>query len=300
MPRPCYLDLSASDLAGRATAALALQSPCRLCPRECRAQRATGQRGHCGAGAAARVASAGPHFGEERPLVGRGGSGTIFFSYCSLRCLFCQNADLAHEGHGQDVTTAYLAGLMLRLQQDGCHNLNLVTPTHYLPQILQALAAAVPLGLRLPLVYNCGGYEALEALALLDGVVDIYMPDAKFADPQVGARLCGVPDYPSRMQAAIREMHRQVGDLQLDEAGLACRGLLVRHLVLPDGEAGTAEVTAFLASLSPATYTNLMDQYRPCYRATEDEHLRRGLTAGEHAAAVREARAAGLWRLDEA
>lgn len=291
-----YLTLDAGVFAERVALARELLSPCRLCPRECGVRRLEGERGYCRAGATARVASCGPHFGEEPPLVGRAGSGTIFFSHCNLRCCFCQNYDIAHGGAGEDVSAAKLAEMMLRLQELGCHNLNFVTPTHFMPQILEALEQAVGLGVRLPVVYNCGGYESVEALRLLDGIVDIYMPDAKFMDGAVARRLCNAPDYPERMQAALREMHRQVGDLEIGRDGLARRGLLVRHLVMPHGQASTPQVAQFLASLSPDTYVNLMDQYRPCYRASNDPLIARYPTAAEYAEAVASAQGAGLHR----
>lgn len=296
MQYPSYLSLDPPAFAERVRGARELLSPCRLCPRECGARRLEGERGYCRAGFRARVAVARPHFGEEPPLVGHGGSGTIFLSHCNLGCCFCQNYDLAHGGVGEDVSPRQLAQMMLGLQEQGCHNLNFVTPTHFLPQILEALAEGVALGVRLPVVYNCGGYESVEALRLLDGIVDLYMPDAKFMDEAVAERLCHAPDYPERMQAALREMHRQVGDLVIDEDGLARRGLLVRHLVMPHGQAGTEEVVAFLASLSPDTYLNLMDQYRPCYRAGDDPLIARRLTTAEYTEALDAARRAGLHR----
>ncbi|MEN6643771.1 MAG: radical SAM protein [Armatimonadia bacterium] len=296
---PSYLNFSREDLAARVAAARDLLSPCRLCPRECRVQRLRSQTGYCHAGALARVASYGPHFGEERPLVGCGGSGTIFFSHCNLLCVFCQNYDLSHGAEGEDVGPTTLAGIMLSLQQKGCHNINLVTPTHYQPQILEALAEAIPLGLRLPIVYNCGGYESLEALRLLDGIVDLYMPDVKFLAPEPGQRYCAAPDYGDRAREAIREMYRQVGPLVLDDQGLAHRGLLVRHLVLPERQGDTAEVMQFIASLDPEIYVNVMAQYRPCYRAAEYPPLDRRPSRAELAEALQAARQAGLRRLDQ-
>ncbi len=309
---PSYLNLTPDQWADRLAAANRLLSPCALCPRECRVDRLAGETGFCHGGALARVASHGPHFGEEAPLVGHGGSGTIFLSGCNLGCIFCQNYDISHpvagetpalpaKGaalRGEEVTAQRLAGLMVSLQQRGCHNLNLVTPTHFLPQILAAIHNAIPLGLRLPIVYNCGGYESVAALRLLDGVVDIYMPDAKFLDAAVARRLCQAPDYPERMQAAIREMHRQVGPLQVGPDGIARRGLLVRHLVMPEGQSTTPEVMRFLASLDPDTYVNVMDQYHPCYRAAEVPEIARRLTREEYTAALDAARRAGLRRLD--
>lgn len=292
---PAYLGLVADGrLSRRSEQAKEMLRACRLCPRECGVDRLGGERGYCEAGALARVATAGPHFGEESVLAGTGGSGTVFFSHCSLGCLFCQNYDISREGHGQDVTADELAASMLRLQRMGCHNVNLVTPTHFVPQILEAVAIAAQQGLALPLVYNCGGYEALATLTLLDGVIDIYMPDAKFARRATAQRYANAPDYPERCAPALREMHRQVGDLVVGSDGLARRGLLVRHLVMPGGVEEAAEVMQLLASISPATRVNVMGQYRPCYRAGEQPEIARRTNPGECAAAIRAARALGL------
>jgi len=299
MSWPAYLDLHATgELARRADAASCLLEQCRVCPRECLAQRLHGERGVCQVGDQAMVSSYGPHFGEERPLVGTGGSGTIFLTHCNLCCVFCQNADISQGDEGRITSAHELAQIMLTLQRMGCHNINFVTPTHQVPQILRALVLAAGQGLRLPLVYNCGGYESLQTLRLLDGVVDIYMPDFKYADAAAARQYSGVEGYPEVARAAFAEMHRQVGDLVPDRRGIATRGLLVRHLVLPNGLAGTGEVVRFLAGLSPGTYVNVMDQYRPCYRAHEHPALTRRPTRAEIQEAVRMARAAGLSRLD--
>jgi putative pyruvate formate lyase activating enzyme len=297
---PGYLDLARSgELTRRARAAEARLAACDLCPHRCLVDRTAGERGRCRTGRWALVASAGPHHGEERPLVGSGGSGTVFFAACNLDCLFCQNAEISHQARGEEMGPEELAHLMLALQARGCENVNLVSPSHVLAQILEALLLAAEAGLRLPLVYNTGGYDAVDALALLDGVVDIYMPDMKFSSEEVAARLSGPADYVARNQAAVREMHRQVGDLRLDRRGVAEGGLLVRHLVLPQGLAGSAEVLGFLAEdISPATYLNLMDQYRPCFRAFEDERLARRITSQEYAEARAHASRVGLTRLD--
>lgn len=286
------------ELFRRIEAARALTAACRACPRECGARRLEGRVGVCGVGNQAVVSSYGPHFGEEAPLVGTGGSGTIFLTRCNLQCVFCQNFEISQRGDGEVVSPPRLAGMMLELQRRGCHNINCVTPTHQLFQILQALPAAIDRGLCLPLVYNCGGYESLSALRLLDGIVDIYMPDFKYADAETARRYSGVEDYPETAKAAFREMHRQVGDLALDERGVARRGLLVRHLVLPNDLAGTATVVEFLAQLSLRTYLNIMGQYRPCYRAGEHPPLARRASAHEMERAFRLARDAGLTRLD--
>jgi len=297
--QPAYRLLSAADLAQRRDQAVEMLHACRLCPRECGVNRAAGETGFCGSGREALVASYGKHFGEERLLVGYGGSGTIFFANCNLGCIFCQNYDISHLGYGQPVGPQRLADMMIDLQRRGAHNINLVTPTHFLPQILEALVIAARRGLKLPLVYNCGGYESVAALRLLDGIVDIYMPDAKYSDGEVAQQLSRAPDYPQRMKAAIAEMHRQVGDLRINEDGIAEHGLLVRHLVLPNNLAGTAAIMHFLANLSPDTYVNVMAQYRPCYRASEVEQISRRPTVEEYRQAVQAALDAGLHRLDE-
>ncbi|MEW6487069.1 MAG: radical SAM protein [Thermodesulfobacteriota bacterium] len=275
---------------------------CELCPRRCRVDRLWGERGFCRTGRRARVGSAGPHFGEEAPLVGppgTGGSGTVFFSGCNLLCRFCQNWELSWEGDGREVAPSELARTFLALERGGCHNVNLVTPSHVVPQILAAVALAARRGLAIPLVYNSSGYDAVETLRLLDGVVDVYMPDLKWASPEVGERLAAAPDYGDVAREAVREMHRQVGDLVLDERGVAVRGLLVRHLVMPGGLAGTREVMAFLArEISPHTYVNVMAQYRPVGDARELPPLDRRVTRAEHAQALAEARRAGLRRID--
>lgn len=263
--------------------------------------RLKGQTGECEAGREVVISSFGPHFGEEEPLVGDNGSGTIFFTGCNLRCVFCQNWEISRgrEG-GTELEPAGLAQIMLGLQAKGCHNVNLVTPTHYLPQILEALEAACGQGLRIPLVYNCGGYEELAALRVLDGLVDIYLPDVKYSDPETGLRLSEAPDYPKVVKRALKEMHRQVGVLKTNRRGIAYRGLLVRHLVLPGGLAGTAEICRFLVEeVSPDTHINIMGQYRPCYRASEHPPLDRPVTRAEVAEAVSAARAAGLHNIYE-
>jgi len=298
--QPAYLTLyQTGELFARIDEARAMLGECRVCPRGCEVDRTAGELGVCQVGAAAMVSAYHPHTGEEPPLVGFFGSGTIFFTGCNLACRYCQNADISHHRRGEVVSTEALAAMMVALQNRGCPNINLVTPTHQVPQILAALPEAIERGLCVPLVYNCGGYEAQETLRLLDGVVDLYMPDLKYADADVGRRLSGVPDYPQRARAAVAEMHRQVGDLVVDRRGLAQRGLIVRHLVLPAGLAGTAAVARFLAEeISPATYLNLMDQYHPCHEAFTHPLLGRRITGAEFAAAVDAARAAGLTRVE--
>jgi putative pyruvate formate lyase activating enzyme len=241
------------------------------------------------------VSSFNPHFGEEAPLVGTHGSGTIFFAHCTLECVFCQNYELSQLNLGEPTPVGHLALMMLTLKKLGCHNINLVSPTHYVPQILAAVFKAAALGLDLPLVYNTGGYESTETLGLLDGVVDIYMPDFKYADPKTAKKYSGIDDYPGVAKTALKEMQRQVGDLTLDGRGIATRGLLVRHLVLPGNLAGTEEVVDFIArEVSPNCFINIMDQYRPAYRAREFPPLNRRITAAEFRAAVNAARKKGL------
>jgi putative pyruvate formate lyase activating enzyme len=298
---PSYLPLlHTGDLQRRVEPAYARLAACDICPRHCGADRLAGELGDCHTGQLARVSSYGPHHGEEDVLRGWRGSGTIFFTRCNLHCQFCQNHDISQTDDGDLVTPAELAAIMLRLQAAGCHNINFVSPSHVVPQILAAVLIAAQAGLRLPLVYNTGGYDALETLALLDGVIDIYMPDMKYADPAAAERYSLAPDYPSINQAAVKEMHRQVGDLQVDAQGLAVRGLLVRHLVLPDDLAGSRAIMRFLAEeISPHTYLNVMDQYRPAWRASRYPELNRSTSRSEHQAVLQAAQDAGLQRLDK-
>jgi putative pyruvate formate lyase activating enzyme len=298
---PAYLTLLQSGaLQQRANTAWRHMEDCDLCARYCHINRLLSIEGAvCRTGARARVHGFGPHHGEEDPLRGRHGSGTIFFSWCNLRCVFCQNWEVSQQGVGRDVEPEELAGMMLALQRQGCHNINLVSPSHVVAQIIHAVAIAAPQGLRLPLVYNSGGYDSPEALALLDGIVDIYMPDMKYGDSRLARRYSKVRDYVEVNRAAVREMHRQVGDLRLDNQGTAQRGLLVRHLVLPGDIAGSERVLAFLAQeISPHTYLNLMDQYYPCYRADGYPPLQHRLSADEYRHARALAARFGLQRLD--
>ena len=298
---PSYLQLYRSgELTRRVEQALAALADCTLCGRGCHADRQGKEPlgSFCGIGRHAWVSSVFPHHGEEPCLRGWNGSGTIFFSSCNLRCLFCQNYDISWSRTGSPVEAQDLAHLMLRLQELGCHNINFVTPSHVVPQILEALPLAIEGGLRLPLVYNTGGYDSLESLALLDGVIDIYMPDMKFTDPEVSKRLAHAPDYWDVCRAAVREMHRQVGDLVLDDHGLAVRGLLVRHLVMPNGLAGTREVMRFLArEVSPNTFVNIMAQYRPEGRAWDLPEIARRCTIEEYREALAMAKEEGIHRL---
>jgi len=296
-PEPAYLR-SDVNMAERARQAHGHLRACDLCPHRCGVDRTAGQTGLCRTGDVAFVASHGPHYGEEAPLVGRGGSGTIFFARCNLSCIYCQNWDISQLDMGGEASPSELASMMLELQSRGCHNINLVTPTHQMPMILEALDAAAMRGLSLPIVYNCGGYESVEALRLLDGIVDIYMPDLKYMDGAVASALSGAPDYPEAAMAAIEAMHRQVGDLQLDCGGIAERGLIVRHLVLPGGLAGTEAALRFIAErISKNTYVNIMDQYHPAHKANDHPPLGRRITRQEYDEAMAIARGLGLWRL---
>lgn len=301
MFQPAYLKaLQDGGLAERTSKAREMLRECHVCPRHCMVDRLAGETGFCGIGERAVVSSANPHFGEESPLVGHGGSGTIFFTSCNLKCIFCQNYEISHLMEGREVDTPALGRLMLGLQKMGCHNINFVTPSHVVPQILDAVHWAATNGLRIPLVYNTGTYDLVETLEILDGIVDIYMPDLKFMDSRVAKELADAEDYPEVACRAIKEMHRQVGDLEIDEDGIATRGLLVRHLIMPDGLAGTEEAMAFLANeVSPNTYVNIMNQYRPCGRAFERPDINRPITRGEYAAAVETAQKAGITRLDQ-
>ena len=282
--KAAYLKLLESGhLHGRVTEAWRHLEDCDLCARYCHMNRRETVKGAiCRTGERAIVHGHGPHHGEEDPLRGRNGSGTIFFSWCNLRCVYCQNWDISQKGLGYAVGPEELARIMLVLQSQGCHNINFVTPSHVVAQIIAAVAIAAERGLELPLVYNTGGYDSLEALRLLDGIIDIYMPDMKYADSAKAHRFSHVRNYVEVNRAAVREMHRQVGDLVLDGTGIAQRGLLVRHLVLPDNVSGSDEVLRFIAEdISPDTYVNVMDQYRPCYRADENSPLDRRTTRNE-------------------
>jgi len=296
---PAYVPLQRSgELPRRAAEALRHLESCDLCARYCRLNR-NQREGPCQVGRWAWVAASHPHLGEEVPLTGWRGSGTIFFAGCNLRCQYCQNSDISQNLIGKAVGPRQLAESMLELQGRGCHNINLVSPSHVIAQILEALPLATEGGLNLPLVYNTGGYDSPETLALLDGVIDIYMPDLKYGQAKTAQQLSHVINYPSVNQAAIREMHRQVGDLLLSEEGLALHGLLARHLVLPNGLAGTREVLIFLAEeISTSTYLNLMDQYRPAFRARESAVLNRRITPFEYTEAERIADELGLCRRD--
>jgi putative pyruvate formate lyase activating enzyme len=303
MHRPGYLALHESgELARRIDRALAILGDCTVCPRDCHVDRLKDERKLCRVGRYAKVASFFAHFGEEDCLRGWCGSGTIFFSFCNLKCVFCQNWDVSNEGDGREVGPRELAHMMIELQRMGCHNINFVTPEHVVPQMLEALPYAIEGGLELPIVYNTSAYDSLHSLELLDGVVDIYMPDFKYWDESLSSRTLKARDYPSRARAAILEMHRQVGSLVVED-GLAVRGLLIRHLVMPGALAETEAIMRWIATeLGTDTYVNVMDQYHPAGRVAEEpdrySHLARSLHEDEFRSALALAKAAGLTRID--
>lgn len=297
---PAYLETFRNGLlAEKIEKADEILKSCTLCPRKCKVNRLAGETGVCKTGRRAVVSSFNPHFGEEDPLVGTHGSGTIFFTHCNLLCIFCQNYDISHMGHGEKISNEQLAEIMLQLQNAGCHNINFVTPTHVVPQILSAVELAAKKGLSVPLVYNTGGYDRVDTLKLLEGVMDIYMPDFKFWDPEISKITCNAKDYPETARKALIEMHRQVGDLVIDDSGIAKRGLLLRHLVLPHGFAGTREIMRFIArKISLNTYVNIMPQYRPCGRSGEVKELSVYLSSKDFHKALEEAKEEGIERLD--
>jgi putative pyruvate formate lyase activating enzyme len=298
---PAYIQtFEKGELRKKIKKARQLLSPCSLCPRKCRVDRLGGETGICKTAAHAWISSYNSHFGEESPLVGSHGSGTIFFTHCNLMCLFCQNFDISHQGQGQEVSDEELAAIMLVLQQQGCHNINFVTPSHVVPQILAALEIAIPQGLNVPLVYNSGGYDRLATLKLLEGVFDIYMPDFKFWGREIAENACQASDYADVACRALKEMHRQVGDLVANDAGVAQQGLIIRHLVLPGGVAGTRNIMRFIAKeISARSYVNIMAQYRPCGRAAEIKGLNTFLSPADYHKALQEATEEGITRLDQ-
>ncbi len=295
---PSYVPLfEKGELSQRVRVLQEFLRECRLCPRECRVNRFDGETGYCGARSELMVSSAFPHFGEEPPLVGYHGSGTIFLTHCNLRCIFCQNYDISHLGRGEQITPFDVARAMVKLQEMGCHNINFVTPTHYSPQIVASLTKAVEMGLHLPIVYNCSGYESIEVIRLLEGIVDIYMPDIKFMDEKYSTRYSNAPDYPEVVRKVLKEMHRQVGDLTTNQKGVAERGLLIRHLVMPGGVASTESVLKFISEeISVHSYVNIMDQYRPEYRAHEYPEISRRITHKEYLEAIQLAKGFRLYR----
>jgi len=298
---PVYIKtFNAGTLKERVEKANELLNNCTLCPRECRIDRAVSKEGICKTGKLVRVCSGQPHFVEEAPLVGRYGSGTIFFTYCNLLCNFCQNFDISHDGYGREVSNEKLADMMIELQNQGCHNINFVTPSHVVPQILSAVEIAVKKDLSIPLVYNSSGYDSVETLKLLEGVIDIYMPDFKFWDSTIAERACDAHDYPEIARNAVKEMHRQVGDLVIDEMGIAKRGLLIRHLVLPEGLAGTKDVMKFISKeVSPNSYVNIMFQYRPCGDAYDIKELAQSPSREDFEMALKAAEEEGITQLDK-
>lgn len=300
---PSYRVLADSgELGERIKKAYDLLESCTVCPRKCRVNRLNDERGFCRTGYLPVVSSFGPHFGEEAPLVGHHGSGTVFFTHCNLACEYCQNYPISQCGSGDPVSCERLAGMMLVLQQQGCHNINLVTPSHIVPQILCSIGIAAEQGLEIPIVYNCGGYDAVDTLRLLDGVVDIYMPDAKYASDEIARVLSHAPEYTGTMKAALREMHRQTGDLVI-RGGIAVRGMIIRHLVLPENLAGSARILRWIAEeLSRDSYVNIMDQYHPSWHASRGtdasipRSLGRRITHEEYRYALRCAQENGLHR----
>ncbi len=300
---PSYTELyERGELQNRIDRGYEILRKCRLCPRECKINREKGERGFCKAGIDLTVSSFHAHFGEEPPISGYRGSGTIFLTYCNLRCVFCQNYPISHLGNGNQISSSVLSQMMLNLQEKGCHNINLVTPTVFVPQILAGLLLAIQKGLNIPLVYNCSGYEKVETLKILEGIIDIYMPDIKYGGREEGRKYSSAPDYFQVAKKAVREMYRQVGDLRLDQKGIANKGLLVRHLVLPNNLAGTARVFSFLAKeISTTTYISTMNQYFPAYRAEKFEELKRRITGKEYKEALNTAMELGLekgWQQD--
>lgn len=297
---PAYLKTHrAGLLEDKIAKAQRLLESCSVCPRDCKVNRKKGETGFCRAGFLPKVSSSSPHFGEEQPLVGIHGSGTIFLTHCNLGCLFCQNYSISHLDEGEEISIEQLSRMMVTMQSLSCHNINFVSPTHYVPQILAALPYAIALGLSVPLVYNTGSYDSVETLELLDGIFDIYMPDFKYSTEEVAEEYSQARDYPRVAKQAIKEMFRQVGDLVLDDRGIALRGLLIRHLVLPSGLAGTQDVMQFLSQdISKNTYVNIMAQYYPCGDIPPGSPLSRRISKLEYLQAVEIAKKEGITRLD--
>ncbi|HMA61207.1 MAG TPA: radical SAM protein [bacterium] len=299
--QPSYLELHKNgELQKRGQELWEMMEKCDLCPRECGANRLNGEAGICGADAKLMVASSNPHFGEEDPLVGRGGSGTIFLTHCSLRCVFCINADISQKGYGKQISIEDMANMMLWLQNRGCHNVNVVTPTHYLPHIILALDIAAEKGLNVPLVYNSSGYERVDILKYLDGIVDIYLPDFKYADSEMADKYSsGAKDYPELAKKALVEMHNQVGVAIPNQNGIMEQGLMIRHLVMPNNVSGSQEVIRWIGDNLPSnTYLNIMSQYRPVYKAHEYDQINRGITSQEYSQVIKWAKKSGLTNLE--
>jgi len=294
---PGYLKLGNTEIRKRVETLFEMLKQCKICPRHCRINRLKEKTGFCGLGFLPRVSAFHPHFGEESPLVGEHGSGTIFFTSCNLSCVYCQNYEISQLRIGKEVSFEELAEIMISLQNQGCHNINLVTPTPQIPQIIKSLQIAIEKGLKIPLVYNTSSYDSIETLKLLDGIVDIYMPDAKYSDNKIAQKYSAAPNYFEIMKKAIKEMHRQVGDLIIDQKGIAVKGLLVRHLVLPNNLAGSQKIFEFLAKeISKNTFLNIMDQYYPCYKAFQYPELSRRITKAEFENVLALAKKIGLSR----
>lgn len=295
--KPSYLKLlESNELDKKIKELYSILECCELCPRKCHVNRLKGERGFCKSGKELMISSFGPHFGEEPELVGTHGSGTIFLTNCNLLCVYCQNYEISHLGEGREVSLEEAAEMMLALQKIGCHNINLVTPTHFAPQLVKAIKIAAEKGLKLPIVWNCSGYENVNVIKILDGIVDIYMPDIKYSNSESARKYSRAKDYFERCKEAVKEMHRQVGDLKIDERGIAYRGLIIRHLVLPNDLAGSEKVLEFVASLSKDSYVNIMDQYTPCWKAFEFKELSRPITASEYLKVIKIAKKLGLHR----
>jgi putative pyruvate formate lyase activating enzyme len=295
---PSYLNLSKKDLDSRINKLFGALESCQICPKKCHVNRLKGEQGICNLGKFPMVSSFHPHFGEERPLVGQSGSGTIFFTSCNLACVYCQNYEISQLRIGEEISFENLSQMMIALQNRGCHNINLVTPTPQVPQIMKALSLAIEKGLKIPLVYNTSSYDSAEILKMLDGIVDIYMPDARYSDSKIALKYSKAPNYFEIMKTIIKEMHRQVGDLIINKKGIAVRGLLVRHLVLPNDLAGSKKIFGFIAKeISPDTFLNIMDQYHPYYKAFQYPELSRRITDEEFETAIKLAKKAGLRRL---
>ena len=306
---PSYLNLKEKELKEKIAQLFEILKNCEICPRKCHVNRLKGEKGYCQLGFLPKISSFHPHFGEEIPLVGKGGSGTIFLASCNLSCIYCQNYEISQLRIGREVSFERLAQMMLELQRIGCHNINFVTPTPQVPQILKALEIAIKKGLRIPLVYNTSSYDSIEVLKILDGIFDIYLPDAKYSDNVIAKKYSNAPNYFEIMKAVIKEMHRQVGDLKIADhdleiddvkipKGVAIRGLLVRHLVLPNDLAGSEKIFEFLAKeISKNTFLNIMDQYYPCYKAFQYSELSRRITKAEFERAIKLAKKFGLNRL---
>lgn len=296
---PGYVKLyKEGELKKRADMLMERLKSCVVCTHHCRVDRPNNERGFCKAGGDMVIDSYGPHFGEEDVLVGKNGSGTIFFSYCTLKCVFCQNCEISHFGEGYEVSPLMLSNIMLSLQKRGCHNINLVSPTHFAPQIVEALNIAAKNGLNIPIVYNTGGYEEMDTLKLLDGIIDIYMPDIKFGDNDKAKKYTKSGKYFDIVKAAVKEMQRQVGDIKTDNWEIAQRGLLIRHLVMPENLAGTDVIMKFIAEeVSKSALVNIMEQYYPAHKSYSFSELKRRITKEEYKSAVESAKRAGLTNL---